>query len=264
MSAVPLVRGVAGPLPETARADVPVAEVRLRCDWPRGLTEHVLCAAVATEMERALGRLAHADFAGRDGAGGPALHRLPVTRYRLRRGTPWMHLVGPLAHQHAGAVMRELRVLRLPRGEVLEVTPEVRLSTAEGVGVGARRWYRYELVSPVWPSRVVSDRRPPRSAAWGDRLWASDYLTRSVVELLESWGVTWGPGKPPLVVADDLSWHRLSWSGGGSDRTTTGFTCTLASNVLLPDGVGLGAKTAFGFGELRLLDSYHDGGGRGR
>lgn len=221
------------------------ADIVLDCDgFPFG--EHSLCAAVATEMERALGPLAHADFGGRDGAGGAPLHRFPVVRYRLRRGRPHLHLVGPLAHQHARAVLAHLDALRTPTGDVVPVRPTATLHTTPAVGVHRRYWHEYELVSPVVPARVAIERMPQRSTSWAIGAWASAYMATALTTLLEHLGAHLDA--PLYAHLEGAEVRRVAIG----DLASPALFGTLVTNAHLPDGIGVGARTAFGFGELRL------------
>lgn len=222
------------------------AEIALACDgYPFG--EHSLCAAVATEMERALGSAAHADFGGRDGAGGAPLHRVPVVRYRVRSGRPRLHIVGPHAHQHARAILACLTALRTPAGDVLPVNPSVTLHTTDGVGVHRRYWHEYEVVSPIMPARVAIERMPQKAAAWASGAWAAAYVTSALGTLLEHLGAR--SAAPAFAHLEDLRITRVVF---GDCSTNPGITGRIVTNVLVPDGIGVGARTAFGFGEVRL------------
>lgn len=228
------------------RVPVDHADITLDCDGYI-FGEHSLCAAVATEMERVLGALAHADFGGRDGAGGVPLHRVPVVRYRVRGRRPHLHIVGPLAHQHARAVLTHLTALRTPTGDVLPVRPSATLHTTESIGVHRRFWHEYALISPVMPARVAIDRMPRKGAAWALDAWAQAYVTSALTTLLESLGAT--VAVPLYTRLVDPVIQRVTF---GSCETIPAIGGTLVTNARVPDGIGLGARTAFGFGEMRL------------
>lgn len=237
-------------LPANARLTVPVADITLE-GGRFGYGAHTLCAAVASELERTLGPLEHADFGGRDGARGEPLHRLPPVRYRVQDGRAHIHIVGPLAHQHARTVLTSLSSLRLPTGDVLPVSPSVRLHVAEDVGVHRRRWWRYDIVTPIWPARVALERLPRGDDRWAQSAWASSYMASTIGTLLTTWGVAFEGGPEIVAVVEDLDWHVIDQLGDG--RPARGFTGQLVTNVCLPDGVGLGAKSAFGHGEIRVI-----------
>lgn len=233
-------------------AAVPVAEVRLDVDWPRACPPRILRGAVLAQMMASEGSTLHSDWHGHlNGPEGGMSRPAPIC-YRIEP-SPRLYLWGDRAHDHATRAAEVLRSLRLPGGDVLDIrSVDLDLRT-EAAGVD-RRWYGYDLVTPLYPAAVAWGRRP-RAPGRFRRAWAGTVIRRSILDLLGAMGKGDAVGSPLHVDVDDYRDVRLEWARPEREvrEHVEGFRCSFAANVQLPDGIGLGHHRAEGFGEIRRV-----------
>lgn len=211
-----------------------VAEATLQIpDWPAGAHPRVLRGAICTELEHHAPGGLHIDWHGH----AEEQHReaIPPICYRVHRG-PSVYLAGARTEEHLALLLRGLGSLRLPHGDVVEV---------EGVDVTQRRvtlatsnkaWRRYELETPIYPPEVAWRRRPRHSGP-ERRAWAGALLRASLAEL----------GLDAHVQIEAMRDEDVEWRG----ERRRGFVARWVSNADLPDGMGLGAHRAEGWGVVR-------------
>lgn len=232
-----------------ARA-VPVARVRLTCDWPRVCPARILRGAVVARVDEAVGASVAWHQHGDDGD--PAQRPCEVL-YRVEPH-PEVWLWGPRALAHAAILAQHLHALRLPAGEVVEVRGveiEAETATVQALGKG---WRRYRLVTPYFPTDRAWARRPrtpgPERAAW-----AGQALRASLSTALGDVGLT-PPADLHVHVAamrdEPVEWERPV---RGHVSRVVGFTADFVANVALPDGIGIGKHRVEGFGVLEVRDA---------
>lgn len=234
------------PRPSSGPVRVEYAEAVLECDWPSRLGQHVLLGAVCQEVGGGDPDNAHADWHNHP-PGADEWRRIPRTLYRvdpLPRVWAW----GPGAHERIRVLGRDVRCLQLDEGRVLPVhAVRLRFDAAE-VGARKRRWYRYELATPLWPRKGDLVDRPkgePEQFAWAGRA-----LEVAIREWLEEVGAPTEHLHVHIHRAWDArcEWHRRE---RGQSESATGFRARFVTSAVLPDGLGLGQHRAEGWGEVR-------------
>jgi len=180
--------------------------------------------------------------------------------YRVHRARgPSVFILGDDARDIAMELVRHVQSVLTPDGERIEIRSwGVRSYDAEIRGLGDG-WATYRFTSPYFPSAAGARRRPIGRDVGGLLVpWASTLITSSLSHWAESWGFERPANRPVVAVAADVSVRRLSWERPARDERVSrqGFRCTFSSNLLVPPGVGLGAKISEGYGEVELVGLY--------
>jgi hypothetical protein len=210
-----------------------IAEVRLQIPrWPRGACGRMLRGALCTELERHRPGL-HIDWHGH--AEVDTRDAYPPISYRgFRRPSVWM--MGPRTEEHLRLLM-QLSAIRLDRdGDILEVGGMDVQHHDQIPTVSNKRWRRYELETPLYPPDVAWRRRP-REAGPERCAWAGQLLRASLAEL----------GLDAHVHIHAMEDRPVEWRG----ERRRGFVARWVSNAGLPDGIGIGAHKAEGWGVVR-------------
>lgn len=233
-------------------AEVEVAEVALDIpDWPRGACGRMLRGALCAELRQHVGDELHVDWHGH-ASDGTVRQALPPILYRVQDGRPSVWMMGERAGEHLALMLRKLRAVRLAGGDVVEVRGmDLRRSTCH-VRTTPKRWQRYELVSPLFPTDVAWKRRPrqPGPERWA---WAGQLVRKSMAELLRDVGVPESSVRHLHVHVHDYDDRRVEWrrQGRGLEIRRWGFVARLVVNAVLPDGCALGKHRSEGWGVVR-------------
>jgi hypothetical protein len=232
-------------------------EARVDCDWPYKCGPRQFRGAVIAQMATALHVSEQAPWTMRDAAGETLKHP-PQVLYRVHRGFPMVFCVGDDAHHLLTQLAYHLTHVHLPGGESLSVR-HVQTRAYEGeVRVLKDGWASYRLVTPYFPSKTVEARRPPRYQSRYDVAWASFAIESSLRMWAKHHGVEDQLTRPIHTIVADIDRRKVVWERPQRDMRDIrrGFKCAFVSNLLVPPGIGLGAKISEGFGELELLGCW--------
>lgn len=227
--------------------EVEHVEIKLRCRLPPQIPARILRGAVIAAVEAGGGASVawhnHDDRA-------EAAYRMPEVLYRTNGG-PRLWMLGPRAREHAMMLGSRVHALRLPGGSVVAVDgAEVESGSTIVAPTTSKRWRRYELVTPLYPTSVAWKRRP-RDAGPERWAWAGQLLGSCVESWLEAAGCTLH--RRVHVHLHTFEEERVTWERPGREirERVTGFRAKFVCNADLPDGVGLGQHRSEGFGEVR-------------
>lgn len=174
-------------------------------------------------------------------------------RERPRGGEVWMS--GERTAERVAELARVGAVVA--RGRVLDVEMSVEMGH-HPARMSRAEWWRYETVSPIFPSRNARKRRPDGAMHRRDtpevRGWAASVIGASILDRLAGWG--WSPTVPiaPVVQIVDYEAVRVEWAHAGRPKDTDsaiGFHARWVCNADLPTGLALGTRGTAGFGEIR-------------
>ena len=190
----------------------------------------------------------HVDFHGHL-ENGQTRHAKATIYYRVRRDRPVVYAYGPRAIDHIRTVAM-INSLVAPTTEVVQMESASVQMGRIAVGIHKERWYRYELVTPYFPSSVAYARRPRGGCSPERWAWAGQALTSSIRMWLGSIGLITKRHRPVHVHLGTYDDVRVTWR----DQNKTvqwGFLAKFVSNAILPPGIGIGQHVAEGFGEVR-------------
>ena len=240
------------------RREIPWARVTLDIPGlPPFMCARMLRSAVGEEINKKLGRLAHADWLGKDETGETTKRQARIY-YRYSNYTPQVFIWDSLAGEHTMALCQYLRAIRVDtreKGSLVLPVEDVQIEQGTAVlGQNQCHRYLYEFASPLFPTDRQWARRPREDGIWRNH-WMIDTIQGCIAGLLAGNNLH---NNDITIAPVSLSETRVEWSRPqrGLDTFRQGITGRFVANVEIPNGLAIGRHGAEGYGEIRLLDRY--------